>query len=75
VPTRREGKYEIVTDKPCMGCKLTASRVGFVTTEKKIDYNGSNSLWFSFAMEPEKTAAGKAFNTKSTKTTEGTAKK
>jgi len=67
VPTRREGKYEIALDKPCMGCKLTASRLGFAPVEKKIDYNGSNSLWFSFAMSPEKAANTK--NTKSTKST------
>ncbi len=54
VPTRLGGKYEITTDKPCVGCKLTASRQGFMPAEKKIDYNGSNSLFFSFELKPEK---------------------
>jgi hypothetical protein len=54
VPTRLQGKYEIALDKPCMKCKLVASRMGFVSAEKKVDYNGSNSLFFSFVMVPEK---------------------
>jgi hypothetical protein len=69
VPTRLAGKYEMTTDKPCISCKLAASRPGFATAEKKIDYNGSNSLFFSFELKPEKLS-----NTKGTKATKNTKK-
>jgi hypothetical protein len=29
--------------------------LGFAKQEKKVDYNGSNSISFSFALAPEKT--------------------
>ena len=51
--TGRDGKYEIALDKPCPGCTLTAERMGFARQERKVDYNGSNPLWFGFAMVPE----------------------
>ncbi|HUR36645.1 MAG TPA: D-aminoacylase [Terriglobales bacterium] len=51
---KRDGRYEIPYAKPCMGCQLTAERLGFVKQSRKIDYNGANSVTFSFAMQPEK---------------------
>jgi dihydroorotase/N-acyl-D-amino-acid deacylase len=53
-PAKRDGRYEIVYESPCMGCTLRAERPGFVKQEKKIDYNGANALWFSFALAPVK---------------------
>ncbi len=51
---RREGRYEITYAQPCMGCQLTAERLGFAKQSRKIDYNGSNTLVSSFVMQPEK---------------------
>jgi dihydroorotase/N-acyl-D-amino-acid deacylase len=53
-PTKRDGRYEIVYESGCMGCTLRAERLGFTKQEKKIDYNGANALWFSFALAPLK---------------------
>jgi len=50
--TKIDGRYELVLEQPCQGCSLKAERRGFVTQERGgIRYNGSNSLWFSFAMK------------------------
>ncbi|HUS20154.1 MAG TPA: amidohydrolase family protein [Terriglobales bacterium] len=51
---KRDGRYELFYKKPCMGCQITAERPGFEKVSRKIDYNGSNSLWFSLVMPPEK---------------------
>jgi hypothetical protein len=51
--SKREGLYEIVSDAACKGCKLTAERLGFAKQEKTVDYNGSNSISFSFTLVPE----------------------
>jgi hypothetical protein len=56
--SKREGAYELVSDAACKGCKLTAERLGFTKQEKKVDYNGSNSISFSFALVPEKARSG-----------------
>ncbi len=49
---KKDGRYEIVLEQPCHGCSLKAERMGFATQSKSgIEYNGSNSLWFSFAMK------------------------
>lgn len=53
-PTRREGRYELTYESPCHDCMLRAQRPGFTKQEKKIDYNGANPLWFSFALTPQK---------------------
>ncbi|MCU1311926.1 MAG: N-acyl-D-amino-acid deacylase [Candidatus Angelobacter sp.] len=55
--SKREGAYELVSDVACKGCKVTAERLGFGKQEKKIDYNGSNSISFSFVLAPEKRTA------------------
>jgi len=47
----REGKYEILVEQPCTRCTLTASRMGFASQERAVVYNGSNPLWFGFALE------------------------
>lgn len=49
-PSKRDGRYEMIYESPCMGCTLRAERPGFIKQEKKIDYNGSNALWFSFGL-------------------------
>lgn len=51
---KRDGRYEIAYSKACMGCQLSAERLGFRKQSRKIDYNGSNALWFSFVLQPEK---------------------
>ena len=49
--SRREGKYELLVEKPCNQCTITASRMGFASQKRKVQYNGSNPLWFAFALE------------------------
>ncbi len=49
--TKKDGRYEILDPAGCVGCSITAERMGFVAQRRKADYNGSNSLWFSFAMK------------------------
>jgi len=49
---RKDGRYEIVLEQPCKGCMVKAERPGFAPqTHAGIDYNGSNSLWFGFALK------------------------
>ena len=49
---KKDGRYEIVLEQPCHGCSLKVERMGFGTqTRSGIEYNGSNSLWFSFALK------------------------
>ena len=49
--TKKDGRYEFVLEQPCKGCTLKVERMGFVTQSRSgISYNGSNSLWFSFAL-------------------------
>jgi len=49
--TRYLGRYEIVLEQPCAGCKVRAERDGFGGQERAADYNGANSLWFGFALK------------------------
>jgi dihydroorotase/N-acyl-D-amino-acid deacylase len=49
----REGKFEIPVEQPCGGCTLSASRLGFGPQKRSLSYNGSNPLWFAFALERE----------------------
>ena len=49
--TRYDGKYEIPLERPCEKCTLKAERTGFEPQQRSVDYNGTNSLWFSFAMK------------------------
>ncbi|HXE90312.1 MAG TPA: amidohydrolase family protein [Terriglobales bacterium] len=48
--TRKDGRYQIPHQTECRACRLRAERAGFATAEAKVDYNGANSLWFSFAL-------------------------
>jgi N-acyl-D-amino-acid deacylase len=49
---KKDGRYEIVLEQPCAGCSLKAERAGFVAqSHAGINYNGSNSLWFGFALK------------------------
>ncbi len=50
--SKRDGRYQIILEKPCNGCSLQAEHMGFTNQQRSgVDYNGSNSLWFSFAMQ------------------------
>jgi N-acyl-D-amino-acid deacylase len=51
VTSGREGKYEVTLEHPCEPCSLTASRTGFSPQKRKVMFNGSNPLWFGFALE------------------------
>ena len=54
--SKKDGRYEIVLEQPCNGCFVKAERVGFATQSRsRVNYNGSNSLWFGFALHVEKT--------------------
>jgi dihydroorotase/N-acyl-D-amino-acid deacylase len=50
----REGKFEIPVEQPCDACMLSASRAGFGAQKRNLSYNGSNPLWFAFALERER---------------------
>jgi len=46
------GRYEIPLDQPCKSCTIRVERMGFEPAERSgLDYNGANSLWFSFALK------------------------
>ena len=50
--SNKDGRYEFVLESPCKGCAVKAERMGFVAQQKSgVDYNGSNSLWFGFALK------------------------
>lgn len=49
--TRKEGRYEILSDAACDPCTIKAERMGFAAAEREVHYNGANSLWFSFALK------------------------
>jgi len=52
VQTRYLGRYEIPLDQPCAQCTIRVERLGFEPQQRTgVDYNGANSLWFSFAMQ------------------------
>jgi dihydroorotase/N-acyl-D-amino-acid deacylase len=46
----RDGQFEIPFEQSCRACTLTASRAGFTREKRSLNYNGSNSLWFGFAL-------------------------
>jgi len=51
--TKKDGRYELPLEQPCKGCSLKASRMGFAPQNRDgVNYNGSNSLWFSFILKP-----------------------
>ena len=49
---KKDGRFEIILERPCNGCTLKAERMGFVTqTHAGVKYNGSNPLWFGFVLK------------------------
>jgi dihydroorotase/N-acyl-D-amino-acid deacylase len=52
---KKDGRFEIALEQPCHACALKAERAGFTTqSHAGINYNGSNSLWFGFALKRSK---------------------
>ena len=49
--TRYDGKYDLALESPCEKCTLKVERMGFASQQRAVDYNGTNSLWFSFEMK------------------------
>lgn len=50
--TKKDGRYEFVLEQACNKCSVIVERMGFVAQSRSgINYNGSNSLWFSFALK------------------------
>ena len=50
--SKKNGSYEIVLEKPCNNCLVKAEHMGFATQQRSgVNYNGSNSLWFGFALK------------------------
>jgi N-acyl-D-amino-acid deacylase len=48
--TKKDGKYAIAWEQPCAKCTIAVERTGFESQRRGVDYNGVNSLWFSFAL-------------------------
>jgi dihydroorotase/N-acyl-D-amino-acid deacylase len=48
--TRKEGRYQIPAEAACAPCTLRVERMGFQPAQREVEYNGANSLWFSFAL-------------------------
>ena len=48
--TKKDGRFEMALEQPCLGCQISVERAGFAGAARAVDYNGSNSLWFSFAL-------------------------
>jgi dihydroorotase/N-acyl-D-amino-acid deacylase len=50
--TKKDGRYELLVEQACKNCSLKAERMGFAAqTRADVNYNGSNSLWFSFVLK------------------------
>jgi hypothetical protein len=50
--SKKDGRYEFVLEQACNKCAAKAERMGFVAQSRSgINYNGSNSLWFSFTLK------------------------
>ena len=50
--TKKDGRYEIIPTAACDSCRLRVERDGFSPAAHAVYYNGANSLWFSFALQP-----------------------
>ena len=46
-----DGKFDIPLTAACEKCTITAERAGFVADTRTVDFNGTNSLWFGFALK------------------------
>jgi N-acyl-D-amino-acid deacylase len=53
VTTRKDGRYELLSDSRCEGCVVKAERQGFAPAQRTVNYNGANSLWFGLALKRE----------------------
>jgi dihydroorotase/N-acyl-D-amino-acid deacylase len=51
--TRYDGRYAIAYESPCQHCLLHVERMGYGSGDRMVDYNGANSLWFSFVLKHE----------------------
>jgi dihydroorotase/N-acyl-D-amino-acid deacylase len=60
--TKKDGKYAVVWELPCDKCRITAERAGFERQERSVDFNGTNPLWFSFALKRDESGAKLADN-------------
>jgi dihydroorotase/N-acyl-D-amino-acid deacylase len=49
--TRYDGRYGITYESPCQHCSLHVERMGYSSGDRALDYNGANSLWFSFSLK------------------------
>jgi dihydroorotase/N-acyl-D-amino-acid deacylase len=49
--TKKDGHYEVLSDARCRRCTIKAERSGFASAQRALEYNGANSLWFSFALQ------------------------
>ncbi len=50
--SKKDGRYELPLEQPCDGCVIKAERPGFTSQRRtKVNYNGSNSLWFGFVLK------------------------
>ncbi len=50
-----DGKFDIPLTPSCERCTITAERMGFATVSRTFDFNGTNSLWFGFALKTSRT--------------------
>jgi N-acyl-D-amino-acid deacylase len=50
VETKYDGGFEIPLQAACAGCAVVAERMGFTSQQRRLDYNGANTLWFGLAM-------------------------
>ena len=49
--TRYDGRFEIPLEEPCDKCRVTATRPGFNSATRTLSFNGTNALWFGFALK------------------------
>ncbi len=49
--TKKDGRYEFPLEQPCENCTVQVQRMGFAPAERKANYNGLNTLYFSFPLE------------------------
>jgi N-acyl-D-amino-acid deacylase len=49
--TKKDGRFEIASDAACNRCVVKVERRGFAPAQRTFNYNGANSLWFSFALQ------------------------
>ncbi len=49
--TKKDGRYEFVSQRACDSCRLTVQRDGFSPAAHPVHYNGANTLWFSFELK------------------------